>query len=373
MYSGPVIDVDVHHQPDHDSELLPYVPRRSREAVRAMLERGTPLDARGALPFVALSNGGNRLDTIVEGGPRSGASYEMLRDQCLDPWGTVRCLLTYNVGEHGSHLNPYVSTDLCRAANDWTIDCWLERDPRLYTGITVSGMLPDEAAQEVARLAGHPRMACVLLSGNPLARPLGDPLYHPIYAAAAEAGLPIATHVGLAVPASVRAVGGTMSTASEFASAGYVAGCQHVSSFIVHGVFEKFPNLRLILNEFGLSWLPTVMWNLDREVDLLRTESPWVKRLPSEYIRGFMKLSTQPLETSTDGRALIELLATVDGIEDIICFSSDYPHYTMDDFNFAARVLPDEWYRKAFFENGRDVLGWHDLSAQANLMTTVGA
>jgi len=68
-----------------------------------------------------------------------------------------------------------------------------------------------------------------------------------------------------------------------------------------------------------------------------------------------MKLSTQPLETSTDGRALIELLATVDGIEDIICFSSDYPHYTMDDFNFAARVLPDEWHRKAFFENGRDV------------------
>jgi len=364
MYSGPLIDVDVHHQPAVDSELLPYVPPRSREIVRCMIESGIPLDARGAPPFVSLTNGGNRLDASVEGGPRAGASYEMLRDQCLDPWGTRRCLLTHNVGEHGAHANPYVSTDLCTAANDWTLDQWVSRDERLYTGIEVSGMLPEEASAEIHRLADHPRMACVLIGGNPLARPLGDPLYHPIYEAAAETGLPIAMHIGLAIANPVRALGGAMSTGSEFAAANYAAGCQHITSFIVHGVFEKFPGLRLLLNEFGLTWLPTVLWNMDREYELLRMESAWVRRWPSEYVREHVKLSTQPLETTSDGRALIDFLSVIDGIEDLLCFSSDYPHYTMDDLTFASRVVPDGWHDKVFFGNACEVLGWSDLLAE---------
>jgi predicted TIM-barrel fold metal-dependent hydrolase len=329
-----------------------------------MVEHGVPLELARAIPVMPL--GSNRLDAEPEDGSPPGSSYAMLRDQCLDAWGVARCLLTFNVAEFGAHLNPTVSTDLCTAANDWNIDQWLDLDDRLYSGIVVSGLLPDEASDEVKRLADHPRMSCVVMGGSPLSRAFGDPLYHPIYLAAAEAGLPIVIHVGAATLQSVKAVTGPASTVSEVVAQTCMAAGQHISSFIVHGVFEKFPNLKLVVNEFGLSWLPSLIWNLDREYPLLRLESPWVRRAPSEYIHDHVRLSTQPLEvSSSDGRALTDLLSTIDGVEDLICFSSDYPHYTMDDFAFAARVMPDAWHDKVFFENACEVFGWHDVAVES--------
>ena len=80
------------------------------------------------------------------------------------------------------------------------------------------------------------------------------------------------------------------------------AAMHYISSFIVHGVFEKFPSLRVVVTEFGVDWLPYVMWRLDQNYDLLKHESPWVKKWPSDYIREHIKLSTQPIVESPDDR-----------------------------------------------------------------------
>src|SRR4051812_30619352 len=103
MFRGAVVDVDVHHRPSQDADLLPYVPERSRELATRMVVHGVPLEMARAVPVMPL--GANRLDTEPPDGSPPGSSYEMLRDQCLDPWPVARCLLTYNVGEYGSHLN----------------------------------------------------------------------------------------------------------------------------------------------------------------------------------------------------------------------------------------------------------------------------
>ena len=139
-----------------------------------------------------------------------------------------------------------------------------------------------------------------------------------------------------------------------------------MTSLIVHGVFEKYPNLRFVLNEYSLAWLPPLLWSLDAAYPTLKRESPWVRRPPSEYVREFIRFSTQPLETTTDGRDLATLLSAYDGIEDLLCFSSDYPHYTMDDFGFAQRTLPAEWHEKVFYENARNFYRWSDLPAVAD-------
>jgi predicted TIM-barrel fold metal-dependent hydrolase len=278
----------------------------------------------------------------------------------LDPHDTYRGCLTYNVGEFGCHFNPYFASDLCRAANDWTIERWLSRDERLYGGIVVGPQLPDEAVAEIYRLADHPRMACVVLAATSLYHPLGHPLYHPIYAAAADVGLPVAIHVGGGEFGHLTAPGGKLSTLIEVGSVLPMAGPHYLSSFIVHGVFEKYPSLRVLLNEFTLSWLPGVLWNLERDFELLRLESPWVKRRPTEYVHDHIKFSTQPLEAvqAEEGRRLVQLLETVDGIEDLLCFSSDYPHQTMDDVAFVERILPRAWHAKVFCENACKVYGW---------------
>jgi hypothetical protein len=132
----------------------------------------------------------------------------------------------------------------------------------------------------------------------------------------------------------------------------------YISSLITHGVFEKFPDLHFTFKEYGVAWLPSLMWRLDENYASLKRESPWVRDLPSNYIRRNIRLSTQPIESSPNARGLADYLGTVEGIEDILCFSSDYPHFSMDEPAFLARQLPKEWHRKIFCENACNVFGW---------------
>ena len=361
-YLGAVVDTDIHHVPTSDREFLDYFPERTRAYAAAAVESGVPFKAARVSVAAPLYNGGNpfRLATAVpESGP-AGSSYELVRDQLLDRYDIYRGLLTHDVGEFGIHLNPYFAADLCQAANDWTIERWLNRDDRLYAGIVVSPTLPDEAVREIYRLAHHPRMAFVEFSGTPLGFPAGHPLYHPIYRAATDVGLPIALHVSGSDAPALQAPTGRVSTALEMGSMLGLVGSHYVTSFVSHGVFEKYPTLRVLLIEFALSWLTPLLWNLERDIELLRLESPWVKRRPTEYVHDHLRFSTQPLEAGRpeDSRRLVELLDAVDGIEDLLCFSSDYPHWTMDDLAFVERTLPSSWHSKVFCDNACGLLGW---------------
>jgi predicted TIM-barrel fold metal-dependent hydrolase len=136
------------------------------------------------------------------------------------------------------------------------------------------------------------------------------------------------------------------------------AAGNHISSFITHGVFEKFPEAKFVLKEYGITLLPSLMWRLDAEYERMRSESPWVKRYPSEYMLDHVRLSTQPIATGSRPRDLIDYLSVIDGIEDMLLFSTDYPHASMDDYEYVARQLPDAWHRKVFCDNACASYGW---------------
>ena len=68
--------------------------------------------------------------------------------------------------------------------------------------------------------------------------------------------------------------------------------------------------------------------------------------------------TTQPFETPTKRTQLRELLATFDGIERTLMFSTDYPHWDADDLDFVADRLPSEWHSAVFYENARRVFRW---------------
>jgi predicted TIM-barrel fold metal-dependent hydrolase len=82
-----------------------------------------------------------------------------------------------------------------------------------------------------------------------------------------------------------------------------------------------------------------------------------VKRLPSEYIRSHIRLGTQPIEESPKRQQLIDLLQTIDGVEDLLCFASDWPHWTSDDPADTTRLIPKEWHRKVMCDNACDFYG----------------
>jgi predicted TIM-barrel fold metal-dependent hydrolase len=294
--------------------------------------------------------------TVPADGSPAGTDYPTLREQWLDHFNIWRGVLTFNAGTHVNTDNRDFNVAIARAVHDWNADTWLTYDKRLYGVVCPPVTSPDEAAREIRRVAENPRIVAILLPGSPWARPYGDPLFHSVYDAAQEVGLPVDVHIGIST--ADRWVGGVSAYSSEAGTFMAHDAMHHLTSLIVHGVFEKFPKIRFLVKEYGIAWLPYVMWKLDENEELLRLESPWVKRRPSDYLREHVILDTQPLDEGRHPDELKRLLGSVDGIESMLAYASDYPHCASDDPNHVARRLPDGWQRAVMCDNACRHYGW---------------
>lgn len=157
-------------------------------------------------------------------------------------------------------------------------------DPRLYSAILVPTRTPEAAAREIRRVAPrHSRLAEVLLVYSGLGKPFGDPAYDPVYAAAAEVGLPIALHVGaeLTCGAGRAMIGGMAGSRLEMHAVASQPSLHRPVSLITHGTFVKYSSLKLMLSEVGVAWIPWPMFALDAQYPILRVESPWASSFPA--------------------------------------------------------------------------------------------
>jgi predicted TIM-barrel fold metal-dependent hydrolase len=132
----------------------------------------------------------------------------------------------------------------------------------------------------------------------------------------------------------------------------------HVQHLVLEGVFVRHPDLRIVISEHGLSWLPFLLWRLDMSWRESRPDVPWLVEPPSEYVRRHMRFTSQPLEESPDPQDIIRLLKTVDA-QDLILFSSDYPHYDFDRPDETLKRFPAEWREKVAFDNAWE---WYRLA-----------
>src|SRR5260370_1744599 len=68
----------------------------------------------------------------------------------------------------------------------------------------------------------------------------------------------------------------------------------HLTNWIINGLPERFPKLKVLWIESGLAWVPFLMQRLDSEYMMRSSEAPLFKRRPSEYISE-MYFTTPPL------------------------------------------------------------------------------
>jgi len=350
-----VIDWDVHNSWSAAQELLPYLDPYHRDAlVRGELPGGRHSFPHAHRPWLH-PEGFMRTDAVPEDGGPPGSDYDLLREQLLDRYDLEYAILTGEEGIEISTLaNPSFASALARAANDWMLAEWLARDPRLKGSLVVAPQDPVGAATEIRRLGGHPEFVQVLVSSG-AQRPYGDPFYQPIFEAAAEVGLPVAAHLGGQGGVNANPTGcGPPTFFWEAHALLSETGMGHVASLIAHGTFERFPDLRFVLIECGVAWLPALLWRLDADYKALRKETPWLRRLPSEYAAEHIRLTTQPLEQPKEELHLWAALEAIDG-ERTLLFASDYPHWDFDD---PERVrLPPAWRERVFGENARELYG----------------
>lgn len=350
-----LIDTDVHQAVRSSKDLLPYMPEVFRS-------RGINMGGGTGLHTPV---GVMRRDAVPKGGGPAGSCPDTMREQLLDAYGVDYAILTGSGILGCGTLPDYdYAAALARAHNDWVIDHWLPADPRFYAAIVVAPQDPEQAAAEIRRLGEHPRFVEVLMT-SATRIPYGQRFYHPIYAAAEEMGLPVAIHpgkegTGIANPPTGAGYPSTYLEWHTNLSANYMA---QVTSLVCEGVFEKFPNLKFVCVEGGLSWIPHLMWRLDKNWKALRSLVPWLKRLPSEYIIDHVRFTTQPIEEPEKPEHLVEIFEMMHA-DKIVMYSSDYPHWDFDSPTAGLPKLPEPMRSNIMWRNAQQLYGLPDKPVQ---------
>jgi predicted TIM-barrel fold metal-dependent hydrolase len=237
------------------------------------------------------------------------------------------------------------------------INEWLPKDPRFRLAMIVPTQDPVAAAREIDRVGGHPGIVEVIISSSQPV-PMGQRCFHPLYAAAERQGLPIALHPGRegsGISAGPTAAG--MATKYIEWHTGLTQTFQaHVISLVTEGVFYKYPKLKVVLTEGGISWLPPLMWRLDKNWKTLRSTVPWLDRQPSKVIQEHFYLTTQPVEEPDNHQHLRQIFGMFDA-EHMLLFSSDFPHWDGDTPDFAVRGFPESFKRRVLAENAIELFG----------------
>jgi predicted TIM-barrel fold metal-dependent hydrolase len=339
-----IADCDIHHSPKSFSLIHKYLAKRWCDHIDTYGFRARQGNASGP-QYPKGQPDASRRDAWPPNGGRPGSDLDFMRSHLLDACGIELGILNMIRPHPGGFANTELSVAVSRALNEWQIAEWTQPEPRLKASLVVPYEDPIAAAAEIDHWAGHPDVVQVLLLSR-TQQPLGMQRYWPIYEAAARAGLPVGVHAF--------GNGGQPVTSTGWPSfyiedmIGHSQSCQSMlTSFVMEGVFERFPTLKLVLIEAGFAWLPPLAWRMDRTYKALRSEVPHLKRLPSEYIRDHVWLTTQPMEEPEPREHLRDTIEWIGW--DRLVFATDYPHWDYDDPARALGLKVSAAERQAFF------------------------
>ena len=346
-----IIDCDIHNAVPGPEALFPYLSERWRQHARTIGVRGRTALAEG-FDYPRGTVNACRVDAWPTNGP-PGSDLALMQRQLLDPLsiavGVLNCLFGV-----GAQLNHEWEAALAQAVNDWQVAEWLDKEPRLRASIVIPYEDPVAAAQEMRRAARLHRGFVQALIKARTREPLGRPHYRPIFEAASELELPVAVHFGGIGGNAVTPCGWPSFYLEDHTGMSFAFQAQLVS-LVLEGVFERLPQMKVVLVEGGFAWIPPLMWRMDQHWRRLRAETPYLRQTPSDYVRTNVVLTTQPMEEPENPRHLVDLLEMMaEGPK--LMFATDYPHWDFDapDRVFPAQI-PDDVRTQIFETNARQI------------------
>jgi predicted TIM-barrel fold metal-dependent hydrolase len=335
------IDCDVHPTVPSIKALLPHLDEHWRDVVE---ERGiNALESQSYPPRAPISaradwRGGDGL---------AATDAAQLGAQVFERWRADRAICNCLYGVQ-LPFSEDMGAAFARALNDWIAKEWLDRDTRLRASIVVPMQNVEHAVDEIERCAKDRRFVQIMLLVMQ-ETPLGRRHLWPIYAVAEKHGLPIGIHAGSSYRHPVTSLGWPSYYIEDYAS--QAQGFQsQLASLVCEGVFAKFPNLRVVLIESGVTWLPGFLWRFGKFWRGLRTEVPWVDRSPEEIVREHVRFTVQPFDAPDDADTVARIVDQL-GSDGLLLYASDFPHWQFDDDEVIPAGIPEALHRKILVDN----------------------
>ena len=290
---------------------------KPQKALRAKQEEESK--ARG---FAAMPNMGEGAPWPAAGRPGGHDPIERLKD--MDTDGVEAEILYVGAGGAAYYDLGDDHVEAFHAANSAAIE-WASVDPKRLMPVYILPIADMKVAvREVERIVGEHAKAVQLplVPREQGAPPYWDPFYDPLWDALSSTGLPISQHVGAnrylfedVLPEDPTPYKGIMQSLPPIFMA------ENIADWCVSGVLERWPELRVVLVEAGIGWIPYYLERLDTMV----TNHGWdtfpdkpITEKPSFYWRRNM--------AATFEQDLIGVRNRYDiGIENLM-WATDYPH-----------------------------------------------
>jgi predicted TIM-barrel fold metal-dependent hydrolase len=240
-----------------------------------------------------------RLQDMDSDGVHAQVIYNFLNWSFTDQELKTACVQAFNT---------WLAEEMCRAAPD-----------RLIGLATLPG---HDGAAAVAELHRAARIGLkgVIFDVFGATKPIFDPEWEPLWAAASEAGMPVSVHTGAGTFSINKLPSGTPWKFPAFAA---ILGMQLeevMVSMIFSGILERHPKLKFVLGEAGIGWIPFVLERLEYEVKQFYAVAGGVpiKRSPREIF------NAQVFSTFQDETLGVKLIPEI-GVGNVM-WAADYPH-----------------------------------------------
>jgi len=327
-----VVDTDFHFTPDWEA-LRHFMP----EPFRSELNR-YPLVGSDYTPKHAIGLDGTGQDVLGS----AGTAADVLK--VLDTIGVGTVVLSPGFQRPQSMFHQQMVSVLATAYNDYLVKEVFPVSGRIRASIMINHRDPEAGAAEIRRVGDHPQFVSVYTEFGGNYEPIGTARHDPIFLAAVERDLAVILHIGSFWQQFTPLAQGVR-TWTELVGISSVATCMtFTGSMIMQGLFDKFPDLKVVLQEGGFWWLCDFMaraddYYLNHPGDIQLVERKiemgerFLRKLPSEYFESNIRFSSQPVCMPRNPRHFKSMMELCGG-EDMLMYSSDWPHATFDPLNW---------------------------------------
>ncbi|MCL4676598.1 MAG: amidohydrolase family protein [Pararhodobacter sp.] len=242
------------------------------------------------------------------------------------------------------------ATRLAHQVNDF-LAAEMARNPTRYGGFAhLAVQDPTAAADELERCVRDLGMQGAMINGQTGGTYLDDDRYAPLWERAADLGVPIYIHPNNP-PEQVHMYhdhpelfGPVWSWTVETAT--------HALRLVFAGVFDRYPNARLILGHMGET-LPFLLWRLDSRWEISNRGAMTLEMPPSEYFKRNIWVTTSGVCADAPLRCTLDTMG-----EDRVLFAVDYPfeHPAEAGDWIEAAPITDAQRRKICFDNAAGLL-----------------